>query len=98
MKPRVTDRKYVKVDAGGNIKAPRNFNNEFYVEIDQEKWRVCKLFFINTFDISERVIRTTLAKKTGAEGLAMLPDLRDKHKNQKQLPTDIKNSIRDLIR
>lgn len=76
MKPHETDRKYVKVDAGGNIKDPRNFNNEFYVEIDQEKWLVCKLFFINTFDILERVIRTTLANKTEAEGLAMLPDLR----------------------
>lgn len=45
----------------------RRLNHAFYFTIADHKYRVCKTFFISTLDITDRTIRTVIAKtdKTG---------------------------------
>ena len=64
MKPIVNEKKCRRLDSSGNIKEPRKDNNAFYLTVEKEDRRVCKVFFINTFDVSDKVIRTVVKKKT----------------------------------
>jgi hypothetical protein len=98
MKPIVNEKKCRRLDSAGNIKEPRKDNNAFYLTVEKEDRRVCKVFFINTFDVSDKVIRTVVKKKTDLpSGLAILPDLRGKHKNQVKLPQNERNRILSFI-
>lgn len=92
MKTIVNNKKYVRVDESGNIKEPRRNNNSFYIRIRGEEFRVCKLFFTNTFDVSQRVIRTIITKNT--EGLEEgMSDRRGKHGNHRRISDDSKERI-----
>ena len=53
---------------------------------DNEKIRVCKVFYKNTLDITDRAIRTILEKKYKLADTLLQPDQRGKH--FKQLKTD----------
>lgn len=84
-----------------NAERPRNPNCAFYFTVNGIKIRVCKVFFINTLDISDKVIRT-VKSKTDAQGF-IEKDQRGKNveKRKKIDPTiiqDIKNHINSIPR
>ncbi|XP_072394907.1 uncharacterized protein [Diabrotica undecimpunctata] len=60
-----------------------------------EKIRVCKIFFKNTLDISERFVNTSL-QKTDEHGFVQ-PDLRGRHSNHPKLSEELIQSIKDHI-
>lgn len=74
----------------------RKPNNAFYFQVDNNSIRVCKVFFKNTLDITDRPIRTVIDKKSGDGGFVM-EDLRGKHKNHITFDVNIKEEIRKHI-
>nr|CAH7766802.1 unnamed protein product [Callosobruchus chinensis] len=66
-----------------NAENPRGFNHAFYFTLQNEKTRVCKTFFINTLDISDRMVRTVKRKKDSCGFVKQ--DLRGKHDNHKKV-------------
>lgn len=98
MRPILNEKKCRKLDSEGNIIEPRKDNNSFYLTVDDEERRVCKIFFINTFDVSDKVIRTVVNKTSNLmSGMAIVPDLRGKHKNQVKLPESDRGRIISFI-
>ncbi|CAF4891560.1 unnamed protein product [Pieris macdunnoughi] len=65
-----------------NAENPRNPNHAFYFSVDDEKIRVCKTLFINTLDISHKIIRTVQIESRNTGGF-IKDDKRGKHKNYK---------------
>lgn len=84
--------KYRRISAA----EPRKPNCAFYVMNNDKKVRVCKTFLINTLGITERTIRTVIQPKVSGTGIAP-SDERGKHNNQKKIPEEILNSIRNHI-
>ncbi|XP_050316174.1 uncharacterized protein LOC126750569 [Anthonomus grandis grandis] len=75
----------------------RSKNYAYHFEIERERTRVCKLFYLSTLDISNKLIFTA-TKKKDASGILM-PDMRGKHKNCGKKVTDaIKGEIRNHIK
>lgn len=74
-----------------NAEKPRAPNNAFFFSIGGSKIRVCKKYFINTLDITDRQIRTVKAKSNSTGFLDA--EQRGKHKNRKT--TDEKD-IQDI--
>lgn len=74
-------------------KRKRTNNNAFYFMKNDEKVRVCKVFFISTLGITNRCIRSVISKKKGGN----FEDMSGKHSKQKQVPDEIKNDIRGQI-
>lgn len=72
----------------------RNENQAFHFELNDAKVRVCKLFFINTLGISDRVIRTII-KKIQSGYLEI--DKRGKHNNHPTVDTNIQTDIMNHI-
>lgn len=72
----------------------RRFNSAFYFYVMGQKIKVCKTFFLNTLDISSRVVRTVIDKVITTGDVI---DLRGKHR-KRLLPADMKDSIRDHIK
>lgn len=98
LKPIVTDKRYLKLDTSGNIIDPRKCNNAYYIRIEsKEEVRVCKIFFLRTFDVSERVIRTIVSKKTDLDWTPILPDLRGRHNNQPRLARSDRERVVSFI-
>lgn len=61
----------------------RSINYAYNLWLNNDKRvRVCKMFFLNTLNISSRVVRTTLEKLTGAGYLE--DDKRGKHGNHRR--------------
>lgn len=81
--------RYVKQDS------TRRLNNAFHFDVNNKRIRVCKTFFKNTIDITDRPIRTILEKK-GKEGF-VTEENRGKHKNHKKIDDAIKEDIRKHI-
>ncbi|XP_049886799.1 uncharacterized protein LOC126381347 [Pectinophora gossypiella] len=75
-----------------NAEKPRGCNSAFYFTVDNNKLRVCKTFFINTLDITDRMIRT-VKDKTDEHGFVE-DDRRGKHRNHKTTSSDL---IQDMI-
>lgn len=76
----------------------RRANNAFYFQLSrEERIRVCKLFFKNTLDITDRVIRTVIDKQNVQVSNIIQQDLRGKHKNHKKVDEEIKESVRKHI-
>lgn len=73
----------------------RQLNTAFYFDINSNRLRVCKQFFMATLDINERTIKTALAKKTEAGFVA--EDRRGKHGNHPSVDPEIKESVRKFI-
>ena len=59
MEPIQPKYQYVRV---GGIRKKRNNNIAFYFRLNDQKVRVCKLFFKNTLDINDRPIQTVQEK------------------------------------
>ena len=55
--------KYKTVRVGGRIPQSRENNHAFYMFKNSNKVRVCKLFFKNTLDVTNRSIRTVFDTK-----------------------------------
>ncbi|CAG5007679.1 unnamed protein product [Parnassius apollo] len=70
----------------------RGKNNAFYLTIDNERIRVCKVFFKSTLDITDAFIRTIIQKKQNSCGMLDL-DNRGKHSQHFHLDPAIKESV-----
>ncbi|CAG9813604.1 unnamed protein product [Phaedon cochleariae] len=75
-----------------NGRNKRTNNNIFYLFKDNQKLRVCKVFFISTLGITTRCIRSVISKRKEGH----FEDKRGRHGNQKQIP-DLKDDIRNHI-
>lgn len=78
-----------------NASKPRKNNKAFYFITDEKRIRVCKLFFMKTLDISDRVIRT-VKDKTDENGFIQ-EDLRGKHESHKKIDNDLLADIKEHI-
>ncbi|KAL0821161.1 hypothetical protein ABMA28_005780 [Loxostege sticticalis] len=78
-----------------NAQKPRLPNNAFYFTVNEQRIRVCKQFYINTLDISDRQIRTVKAK-TDSQGF-LEQEKRGKHDNRKRINSDVLQDIKDHI-
>ncbi|CAG9769723.1 unnamed protein product [Ceutorhynchus assimilis] len=83
-----------------NAERPREENKAFYFTTDNDRVRVCKVFFKNTLDITDRMIRTTIAK-IDLNGFVS-DDLRGTHTSHTEIDpellADIKNHINSIPR
>ena len=87
--------RYVKI--GGRRQEPRANNSAFYLRNDGEKIRVCKVFFKNTLDITDRAIRTVFEKKNKIADTVLEPDQRGKHLKHPTVDEAIRNGIKEHI-
>lgn len=78
-----------------NVERPRNNNKAFYFSVEKKRIRVCKLFFRNTLDITDRMIRTTTAK-IDQNGFVN-DDCRGKHSNHREIDKQLLQDIKDHI-
>ncbi|XP_037876440.1 uncharacterized protein LOC119630598 [Bombyx mori] len=82
-----------------NALAPRNCNKAFHFIVNGNPIRVCKVFFLNILDISDRVVRT-VRSKTDEHGV-LKTDFRGMTCNRKSdevLISDIKEFINSIPR
>ncbi|XP_055904460.1 uncharacterized protein LOC129940227, partial [Eupeodes corollae] len=78
-----------------NAPNPRAFNHAFYFTVDNGKRRVCKTFFLQTLDVTDRVIRT-IKSKIDDEGFVQ-KDLRGKHNGHITVGANIIQDMKDHI-
>ncbi|GFV25435.1 uncharacterized protein TNCV_1147051 [Trichonephila clavipes] len=71
-----------------NRKRERGSNQSYSITKDGEKILVCKQFFKNTFDLSDRAIRTPFEKTDKSTGVLSL-EMRGKHGNDRKLDQDL---------
>lgn len=88
--------KYRYVTTTSN-KKPRGLNNAFYLWVGDRKVRVCKQFFINTLDISERKIRTVMSKKYKSENAVLEEQWKKQGQCHDRLDEYIKDDIKNHI-
>lgn len=81
----------------GGTRSQRQHNNAFYFRKNNQKIRVCKVFFKNTLDINDRPIRTVQNKRNKVAGTVIEPDLRGKHEKHRTLDPGIREGIRQHI-
>lgn len=90
--------KYRYVCISGGTRNPRRPNNAFFFRLAEQNIRVCKIFFMNTLDITSSVIRSVVEKKNKmVDVLLMEEDQRGKHQHQKSVDDSIKNGIKAHI-
>ncbi|XP_072943683.1 uncharacterized protein [Epargyreus clarus] len=82
-----------------NALAPRRCNKAFNFIVDGRPIRVCKTFFLNTLDISDRMIRT-IKSKTDEHGIlkADFRGMTASHVSDEALISDIKEFINSIPR
>lgn len=76
-----------------NRKRERGSNQSYSITKDGEKIRVCKQFFKNTFDLSDRAIRTTFEKTDHSTGVLSL-EMRGKHGKDRKLDKELVKSAK----
>lgn len=78
-----------------NAERPRKNNKAFYLMVDNLQIRVCKVFFKNTLNITDRMIRTVVNKidQNGFLG----NDLRGRHDSHNRVDPQLLQDIRDHI-
>ncbi|XP_073969707.1 uncharacterized protein [Rhodnius prolixus] len=81
----------------GGTRNARQHNNAFYFNKNNQKIRVCKVFFRNTLDINDRPIRTVQNKRNKVAGAVIEPDLRGKHGMHRSLDPAIREGVRKHI-
>ncbi|KAJ8877723.1 hypothetical protein PR048_022178 [Dryococelus australis] len=86
--------RYVRV---GGTRSQRRPNTVFYAHRQDQKVRVCKVFFRNTLAINDRSIRTVLEKMNKVGNVLLESDLRVKHGKQKAVDPIIKEGIKQHI-
>lgn len=80
----------------GNAKT-RNQNCVFHFTVNGESKRTCKIFFINTLGISERVLRTVMQGRQKCITGMIPEDKRGKHSYHNNVDQEIVQSVRDHI-
>lgn len=75
----------------------RQANNTFCFTVNNDEVRVCKVFFKNTLDITDRMIRTVVNKRNVVANVLVAPDLRGKHNKHVSLDPQIRKGILDHI-
>lgn len=78
-----------------NAENPCKYNKASYFTVDGEKFRVCKTFFKNTLDITNRMIETTKSKYD--ENGIVQEDYRGRHENHKKISAELVNDIKNHI-
>lgn len=78
-------------------KKERTGNNSFHFAVNGDKVRVCKLFFKNTLDVNDRVIRTVSEKRMSQSNVVVAPDRRGKHANHHSIDPVAKQGVLDHI-
>lgn len=84
--------KYRRITAG----VPRKPNSAFYIIVNGERVRVCKIFLINTLGITERTIRTVISARASGTGI-VVEDKRGKHGKQRKANEEVIKSVRNHI-
>lgn len=69
-----------------NLKHNRQFTYKYFLPKDSSRVEVCKMMFLNTYSISERLVRTAWEKYDGSTILEK--DMRGKHKNHNKVVDD----------
>lgn len=67
----------------------RKFSQSYYFDVDGIKYRVCKRFFLQTLDISEKFVRISLEKSGRSRTGVASPDRRGKHTPGNKLSEEI---------
>lgn len=75
------------------IDSNRKFKNAFYFYLDGTKTRVCKTFFKNTLDITDRCIRTVIEKKNDLTGV-LKGELRGKHNKHRKVADELIEGVK----
>ncbi|XP_046970419.1 uncharacterized protein LOC124537590 [Vanessa cardui] len=75
----------------------QNLNHSYYLPLNGERTRVCKVFFMNTLAISEKTIRTVVKKQKSSLKGVQLKEFRGKHNNHPKLDSSLKDDVRDHI-
>lgn len=75
----------------------KNHNNAYYLPVDSNRTRVCKVFFMNTLSISDTVIRTVVKKYQANPTVIQFKEERGKHTNHYQLEPSLKHGVRAHI-
>ena len=57
----------------------RKFSQSYYFDVDGIKYQVCKRFFLQTLDVSEKFVRIALEKSSRSRTGVPSPDRRGKH-------------------
>lgn len=78
------------------IDSNRKNKHAFYLTIDRQKYRVCKIFFTNTLGINDRPIRTVIEKMNNS-GIVDA-ELRGKQKRHGNISVDLLNGVRNHIK
>lgn len=88
--------KYQYVRVGGTRKK-RDNNNAFYFRLNDQKVRVCKVFFKNTLDINDRPIRTVQEKRNKVATVLLEEDRRGKHGKQQRIDAVLKEGVKNFV-
>ncbi|CAH2094194.1 unnamed protein product [Euphydryas editha] len=72
-------------------------NYAYYLPLNNERTRVCKVFFMNTLAISDKSIRTVLKKRKSTLKDIQLQDLRGKHNNHHKIDASLKAGVKAHI-
>ncbi|CAD0196001.1 unnamed protein product [Chrysodeixis includens] len=75
----------------------KNHNNAYYLPLNSNRTRVCKVFFMNTLSISDTVIRTVVKKYQSNPTVIQFKEQRGKHTNHYQLEPSLKHGVRAHI-
>ena len=78
-------------------RGPRGNNISYSFPIDGTQIRVCKTFFLNTLDITDRVTRTAMTKQNKVADAVLEEDKRGKHGKHPTTDPLIKNGVRAHI-
>ena len=73
----------------------RSYSRRYTLNVNGKDERVCKDFFLSTFDISQSTIMTFMAKKR--RGPTAVADLRGKQKSSNKTPESVVRNIREHI-
>lgn len=86
--------RYIRV---GAIRKNRDYNNAFHFRLNDQKIRVCKLFFKNTLDINDRPIRTVQEKRNKVATNLLEEDRRGKHGKHKKVDSALKEGVKNFV-
>ncbi|GFS20801.1 WS0399_0 protein [Elysia marginata] len=75
------------------ISGKKSYSRRFMLKIKQKDERVCKDFFISTFDISQSTVKTFMAKRR--KGPDAVADLRGKQKSSNKMPDSVVRLLRE---
>lgn len=75
----------------------RKLKNAFFFYLNGTKTKVCKTFFKNTLNITDRCIRTVIEKKNNITGV-LKGEQRGKHGKHRKIPDDLIDGVQSHIK